>query len=171
MSDIHEALETWILKELSVADPNLNNLWPCPYAKKAWFKNQVNVVEVSEDFWEALNEEIDKFNDTYRVVIIAQQELFCEYTELEDVCMALNRWFAFKKMDIWLLSFQTDVTMVFIQRLSDLDDASNNLLKQGYYDNYEEEDFDHLIAERSARRQQDARNEKETYENDAWWCG
>ena len=166
MSDIHEALETWILKELSVADPNLNNLWPCPYAKKAWFKNQVNVVEVSEDFWEALNEEIDKFNDTYRVVIIAQQELFCEYTELEDVCMALNRWFAFKKMDIWLLSFQTDVTMVFIQRLTDLDDASNNLLKQGYYDNYEEDDFNHLIADRSVRRLQNARNKKAN-ENDA----
>ena len=81
--------------------------------------------------------------------------------------MALNRWFAFKKMDIWLLSFQTDVTMVFIQRLTDLDDASNNLLKQGYYDNYEEDDFNHLIAGRSARRLQNARNKKAN-ENDAW---
>ena len=51
--------------------------------------------------------------------------------------------------------------MVFIQRLSKLDDASAKLLKKGYYDNYDDDDFDNLIAERSARRLYDARN-------DAW---
>ena len=104
---------------------------------------------------------------------MAQQEPFCEYEDLEISCMALNKWFAQKGMNIWLLSFQHDITMVFIQRLSKLDDASAKLLKKGYYDNYDDDDFDNLIAERSARRLYDARNDawkKEAHENDAWWC-
>ena len=39
--DVKEELEQWIVEELSVPDPDLNNIWPCPYAKKAWFENQV----------------------------------------------------------------------------------------------------------------------------------
>ena len=38
---------------------------------------------------------------------------------------------------------------------------------------YDDDDFDNLIAERSARRLYDARNDawkKEAHENDAWWC-
>lgn len=86
--------------------------------------------------------------------------------------MALNRWFAQKEMNIWLLSFKTDITMVFIQRLSKLDDASKQLLKQGYYNSYNTQDFNNLILERSKRRTYDARNDawkKQANENDAWW--
>ena len=171
--DVKEELEQWIVEELSVPDPDLNNIWPCPYAIKAWFENQVKVIETEDNFWDVVNEEVDSFNDDHQVVIVAQQEPFCEYEDLEVSCMALNKWFAQKGMNIWLLSFQHDITMVFIQRLSKLDDASAKLLKKGYYDNYDDDDFDNLIAERSARRLYDARNDawkKEAYENDAWWC-
>lgn len=169
---VTEALEEWIVEELSVSDPELNNIWPCPYAKKAWFKNKVKVVETSDDFWDITNQEIDNFNDDYEVVIVAQENSFCEYNELENSCMALNRWFAQKEMNIWLLSFKTDITMVFIQRLSKLDDASKQLLKQGYYNSYNTQDFNNLILERSKRRTYDARNDawkKQANENDAWW--
>ena len=171
--DVTQELEQWIVEELSVPDPDVNNIWPCPYAKKAWFSNQVKVVETEDDFWDVVNEEVDIFNDDHEVVIVAQQEPFCEYENLEISCMALNRWFAQKEMNIWLLSFQHDITMVFIQRLSKLDDASAKLLKKGYYDNYNDDDFDNLIAERSARRLYDARNDawkKEADENDARRC-
>ena len=53
----------------------------------------------------------------------------------------MNEWFAANKIDLWLLAFQTDFTMVFIQRLSELDEASKKLEKMGYYENYTKEDL------------------------------
>ena len=78
------------------------------------------------------------------------------YEEVEAACVAMNEWFACNKLDLWLLSFQTDFTMVFIQRLSELDDASKILEKTGYYDNYTKEDYLNLILTRR-RRREDAR--------------
>jgi len=70
----------------------------------------------------------------------------------------LNRWFARNNMDIWLLSYQEDEAIVFVQRLSHLDDAADALNKLGYYDNYEVEDYQRLIKQRTAfrRRNKDA---------------
>ena len=170
MRTVEEDIKSWAIDHV---EKHGDKFPICPYAKKAWFENQVKVIETEDDFWDVVNEEVDNFNDDHQVVIVAQQEPFCEYEDLEISCMALNRWFAQKEMNIWLLSFQHDITMVFIQRLSKLDDASAKLLKKGYYDNYDDDDFDNLIAERSARRLYDARNDawkKEAHENDAWWC-
>ena len=170
---LQKNLVAWIVEELSVPSADFNGMCPCPYAKKAWFQNQVRVVETESSFWDKVNEEVDSFNDSHEVVVVAQQEPFCEYEELEHYCMALNKWFAQQKLNIWLLSFQHDITMVFVQRLSKLDDASAKLFKKGYYDNYTEDDFSHLITERRKRRLYDARNDarkEEADENDAWRC-
>jgi hypothetical protein len=60
-------------------------------------------------------------------------------------------------MDVWLLAFQRwDFTMIFVQKLSELDDASKNLEKVGYYESYEPEDYLNLILYRRKRRYKDA---------------
>ena len=55
--------------------------------------------------------------------------------------MAMNSYFSAITKDLWLLSFQTDLAIIFIQKLSELDDASQKLEKMGYYENYEPEDY------------------------------
>ena len=57
------------------------------------------------------------------------------------------------KANLWLLAFQTDFTMVFIQRLSELDDASRILERTGYYETYNTEDYINLILDRRKVRE------------------
>lgn len=147
-------LQEWIFEDLSSPVLENNNLPLCPFAKKAWVDDKVNVNIVAEynDFWKTVYDEIKNFDDTYQVVICAYDGEEESYENIERSCFSLNGWFAANNMDIWLLAFQEDITMVFVQRLSDLDDASQKLKKLGYYKNYNSEDFERLVISRRRHR-------------------
>ena len=99
--------------------------------------------------------ECNSFSSDHSVVVCLEEEPSQTYEEVESACVAMNEWFVCNKLDLWLLSFQTDFTMVFIQRLSELDDASKILEKTGYYKNYSKEDYLNLILTRRRRREDD----------------
>lgn len=120
----------------------------CPFAKKAWDAGDVKVVE-TQDLWSAVHQEVETFGQ-HKVVVCARDGFEESYEELEAACTALNRWFAFKGMDIWLLASHMDKTLVFVQRLSELVLASRALEKLGYYAGYADEDYQRLIAQRDA---------------------
>lgn len=142
-------VQEWV-KELS--RPNeMTGLAECPFAQKAWDQGAVKVVE-SQQLWDAVHREVEGFGE-HKVVMCVQPDPEQDYEELEAACAALNRWFAFKGMDLWLLSYQIDHAIVFIQTLSELDSASVALEKLGYYQHYDSEDYDRLIAQRRLLRQ------------------
>ena len=145
------------MTDLSVVDPDLG-FAPCPYAKKAFIDKKLLVIECldREDLWKTISGRCKNFSDKHSVIICFEEEPSQTYEEVEAACIAMNEWFACNKLDLWLLSFQTDFTMVFIQRLSELDDASKILEKTGYYKNYTKEDYLNLILNRR-RRREDAR--------------
>jgi|TARA_R100000149_G_scaffold59791_2_gene28794 hypothetical protein len=149
-------IEEWI-ETLSVPDTERNDVPLCPYAKQAWRRGQVKVVH-TQDLWNDVFLQVEEFNDTYKVVMCVQSDPEQDYFELEASCLSLNKWFARNSMDIWLLSYQEDEAIVFIQRLSHLDDAADALHKLGYYDNYDAEDYQRLIKQRTMlrRRNEDA---------------
>jgi hypothetical protein len=122
----------------------------CPFAQKAWDAGDVKIVS-AEDLWSSVFEEVRNFGD-HRVVMCVLEEPQQEYFELEAACMALNKWFAFSGADLWLLGYQKERTIVFVQRLSELDSASIALEKLGYYKHYEPEDYDRLIMQRRLLR-------------------
>jgi len=139
-----EWVSGWV-QELST--PQSNGIAQCPFAKKAWDSGEVKVIE-AQDLWAAVHQEIDCFG-THRAVLCIQPDPEQDYAELEAACNALNKWFAFEGLDIWLLSSQmNDSNIVFIQRHSELDTASRSLEKMGYYVGYSDEDFDRLIKQR-----------------------
>ena len=43
LQDLHYNLNVWISKTLSIPNTTFNNLPPCPYAKKAWMEDKVEV--------------------------------------------------------------------------------------------------------------------------------
>ena len=146
---IVEVIENWILDEVSVPNADTNNIPLCPYAKKAWFKNDVKVVWQNDtDLWKTVFSEVDKFDDTFKVVICGIDHWVQTYEEMENFCFALNARFAHEGKDIWLLAFEGEYTMIFIQRLSHLDDAAAWLEKMGYYNAYDPNDYQKLIANR-----------------------
>jgi len=143
-----KASERWIQRWVNeLATPSdTTGLAKCPFAKKAWDQGSVKVVE-SQNLWDVVHREIQTFGE-HRVVLCIQKKPDQRYEELEAACLALNRWFAFTGKDMWLLSYQTDKTIVFIQALSELDVASTALEKLGYYKDYCPEDYDRLIGQR-----------------------
>ena len=149
---MRELIEEWVHNDLSLVDPDVGYA-PCPFAKKA-----LKVVECEgrQELWSKVAVECKSFSPDHSVVICLEEEPTQTYEEVESACVAMNEWFACNKLDLWLLSFQTDFTMVFIQRLSELDDASKILEKTGYYKNYSKEDYLNLILTRR-RRREDAR--------------
>ena len=146
-------LKTWVQKwidDLTKPSPNNNEIPLCPFAKKAWQEKEVKVVN-SKDIWTTVCKEVNVFG-SHKVVMCVDENPEYEYSELEAGCIALNYWFASIKKDVWLLSYQTDRAVVFIQTLSELDDASVILEKQGYYENYSEDDFKRLVEHRRKLR-------------------
>lgn len=139
-------VQEWVA-ELSVPDKNAG-VPLCPFAQKAWDKGQVKVVE-TEDLWGTVHQEVKNFC-MHKVVMCVQNDPQQDYEELETRCDALNNWFAFVGLDIWLLSYQKDKAIVFVQLLSDLNSAATALEKLGYYAQYSQEDYDRLIQKRRA---------------------
>ena len=156
---MNQWVEEWV-NTLAQPDPQTNGTPWCPFAKQAWHKGQVNV-QIDQDLWSLVCREIEKFDGTYKVIMCVQEEPEQDYFELEAACHALNRWLSFTGIDIWLLSYQEDKAIVFIQTLSDLDDAADTLHKLGYYEKYAADDYQRLIVQRRElrRRLQDARND------------
>lgn len=125
----------------------LSDTRTCPYAKNAWNKGEVRVVE-DQDLWRRVYQEAKNFG-SHKVVLCVQPKPQQEYSELEAACNSLNHWFAFEGRDIWLLSSEMHGnSIVFIQKLSELESASRSLEKLGYYEDYSDEDFERLITQR-----------------------
>lgn len=137
-------VQSWI-NELSKPDA-ITGLTVCPFAKKAWDHGFVKVID-AQNLWDAVHREVMSFGE-HKVVMCVQEKPEQEYEQLESSCAALNRWFAFIGLDIWLLSYQTDKAIVFIQSLSELDSASIVLEKLGYYKDYDTDDYNRLIRQR-----------------------
>ena len=156
---INQWVEEWV-DTLSESDPQTNGIPLCPFAKPAWHKGHVDV-QKDQDLWDLVFREVDKFDGTHKVVMCVQEEPEQDYFELEAACGALNRWFAATGLDIWLLAYQEDRAIVFIQTLSDLDDAADTLQKLGYYKHYSDADYQRLIEQRRKlrRRNEDAWND------------
>ena len=149
------------MTDLSVVD-KATGFAPCPFAKKAYQGNKLKIVNCDSDFLAKVSKECKDFDPNYSVVICIEEEPSQSYEEVESACMALNEWFALNKIDVWVLSFQTNFTMVFIQRLSELDEASQKLEKMGYYESYDPSDYVKLILNRryQYRRYENGRCQK-----------
>ena len=157
-------LEDWILDELCHPDGFVNGNALCPFARNAWFGEKVKTLEVEGDLWDTVYEEMRAFYDTYQVVVCGNYGDKYSYEELEAACFALNGWLAQTGVDIWLLAFKDKgLNMIFVQRLTDLDNASAKLQRLDYYVNYDPDDYQRLVETRKQRRLEYAGNEKEAH--------
>ena len=151
---MRKLIEEWVYNDLSVVDPDVGYA-PCPFAKKALKEGKLQIIECQgrHDLWQTVAKKCKRFKKKHSVIICLEEEPSQTYEEVEAACIAMNKWFAANKKDLWLLAFQTDFTMVFIQRLSELDDASRILERTGYYETYNTEDYINLILDRRKVRE------------------
>jgi len=150
---IEEKVKDWAYGQLSRVSPQFADLSPCPYAKATFVNDLVSFVKTEyTDFLDTVTDQIEKFNGEKDVVIVYSEHNPFGLDYLEGAVEGLNFMLNQQGKDIWLLGFQNEWTMMFIQKITKLDDASIDLEKKRYYVNYNEDQFQHYVAKRRKLR-------------------
>ncbi len=188
MHPVEADIRKWSKEFLEIPNVKLNGLPPCPYAKQAWLENKVTF-SINTGL-EGLVKQVSDFNNhDYDIVIWASEELpDMEY--LDGFCDGINEALAVAGHDMHLMVFhpeydsseagldflEDDVTdkelaycMVFVQKLSPLDDASLSLEKSGYYQHFPDEIYQSLVLDRRRLRNGWKSKNGEEEENDERW--
>jgi hypothetical protein len=182
---IADDIRDWSKNVLEVPNDQLNGLPACPYAKRAWLDNKVKVIETDDVFFEALQNTHYILEKDYQLVIVASYTL-PDATTMESTIVAWNELAA--KKDLYFMCFHPDYgaedaeldflyehdwesdvddpyCMIFIQRLTEVDDKSRQLDKLGYYKAFPEDEYELLVLNRRKLREQ-YQNGNETSCND-----
>mgnify|MGYP003650516772 FL=1 len=150
MDNLEKYLEEWTL---TLRIPNDYNQGPrCPYAKSAKSKivkcPNYNIFQ----FWAAVSEECEQFDTTDDITIIASNTIY-KVHEIDSVVDALNIYLNVQNKNLWILqSCNEHYSMVFIQQITAIDDASKVLEKTSYYNKMHPASFSKFITYRRTLR-------------------
>ncbi len=144
MHPVEADIRKWSHDFLEVPNKMLNGLPPCPYARKAWAENKVTF-SINTGL-EGLRVAIEEFDThDYDIVVWAEEDPY-EMEYLDGFCDGVNEALSLVGKDMHLMVFHPDYdateagldflddqgitdenlyyAMVFVQKLSLLDDAS-----------------------------------------------
>ena len=186
VTSIADDLREWSINVLEVPNEHLDGLPACPYAKKAWQDDKVKIVETKNIYKETLRQ-CNEFEDNAYDLTICASFTIPNMQEFSTWCEERNSLLAKQDLHImgfhpefgaeeaeldflyehsWESSVKDEYCMVFIQSLSQVDDASLKLEKLDYYKVYPEDEYQELVINRRTKRNG---NETQSYEkeNDA----
>ena len=172
MHHLEADIRNWSHNFLEQPNEKLNGLPACPYAKQAWLDDKVKF-SINTGLGGLLQEVTEFESHSYEIVIWASEEIpQMEY--LDGFCDGINETLSILGQDMHLMVFHPDygaedaglefllnddVTddaldycMVFIQKLSLLDDASLSLEKSGYYKHFPDNIYQSLVLDRRRLR-------------------
>jgi hypothetical protein len=158
---IVEEIMQWSETALEKPSPQFNNLPPCPYAKKALMDEKVAILFKYDDSYQVLYSCVSQFDDNFDLAIIVDlhndKSAYDFHEYLESLNEAISNGMFIDK-DIWVMGFHpdddvsetaqetaieaitdTEYSMIFVQRLTVLQEAADKLDKKGYYDSYDSE--------------------------------
>ena len=174
-TDVHSIeadIRKWSHNFLEIPNIKLNGLPPCPYAKQAWVDNKVTF---------SINTGIDGLLEAVRVfdthdydIVVWASETLPDIKYLDGFCDGMNELMSVAGIDLHLMVFHPDYNaeqagldflieddivdesleycMVFVQKLSLLDDAALSLEKSGYYKHFPEDTYEALVLDRRRLR-------------------
>ncbi len=157
--EIISEIKAWSKYALEKKSKEFNGLPPCPYAKKAWKDDKVSVIFKHEpDNYQDICQVISTWDDAVDLVIVVDTAFQPNPDDFHEYLDGLNEAIAngfFINRDAWLMGFHpfqdpneliddgsfdpivdTEYAMIFIQRLSKVQEAAQKIAKLGYYDNY-----------------------------------
>lgn len=174
---IKKEVRLWSEKFLEVPNIHLNNMPACPFAKKAWLENKVDVQYRDPDlgYTRNLHQHVKKINFAEKEILIFCDIFFKEYSlnKYQKIIDNFNN--QYNKKDIYFLGFHPknppteedqefllnptgdvsdlphstiDFSMMLIQKFSQLYKASDRLKRMGYYDKWPQEYYDDVVLSR-----------------------
>ena len=174
---IKKEVRLWSEKFLEVPNIHLNNMPACPFAKKAWLENKVDIQYRDPDlgYTRNLHQHVKKINFAEKEILIFCDIFFKEYSlnKYQKIIDNFNN--QYNKKDIYFLGFHPknppteedqefllnptgdtsdlphstiDFSMMLIQKFSQLYKASDRLKRMGYYDKWPQEYYDDVVLSR-----------------------
>ena len=182
MTSITDDILTWSEKYLEPKNKHLGDVPVCPYARMARLKKTYRILEchVHKKFLDTILEgvELAKQPDI-QIVIVGGDDIQYEVEEIDAIIHAYN--LVFVPQDIYIMGshpyveedeepvefLDTDgwdsentFIMILIQKFDELEKASDNLRKTGYYDKWPSDYYGGIVLKRqSYRRYRNARSQ------------
>jgi len=174
MKSITDDILTWSEKYLEPKNEHLGNVPVCPYARMARLKKTYRILECKkfENFIDTVIEATELAKDPdIQIVIVGCSDIGYEPEELDSVIHAYN--IVFVPQDIYLMCshpydeeedepvefLETDgwepdneFMMVLVQKFDELEKASENLRKTGYYQHWPSDYYDGTVLKRQSYR-------------------
>lgn len=170
--EIVQEIQAWSAWALEKPNPFFNDLPACPYAKRAWQEGRVSVI-FKYGGNQCLFNVLTEFNPAFDLVMIVDRNTRQTSEEFHDYLDGLNDAISrgiFGDRDLWVMGFHPDddandfvddgtfephvntpYALIFVQRLTKVQEAADKLKEMGYYDAYlEEYDASELFAKREA---------------------
>jgi hypothetical protein len=172
MHRVERDIRNWSHNFLEVPNAKLNGLPPCPYAKQAWLDDKVTFsINTGLD---GLVDAVHQFESHDYDIVVWASEYMPDMEYLNGFCDGMNVGLSIQSIDLHLMQFHPDYSadeagldfllqegvsdpdleycMVFVQKLSLLDDAALSLEKSGYYKHFPEDTYEALVLDRRSLR-------------------
>ena len=135
-TDLDAYINDWVNK--------LNDANICPYAKSVHDNSKLKVIKLEPpedvyEFWRAVSEQAELFDGSTEVVMVAMptNKDIITIDQLIGATDSLNGLYNHKGKDLWFLdAFDDYWTIMLLQKITALDDASDIFQKKGYYKDY-----------------------------------
>ena len=179
MHRVERDIRNWSHNFLEVPNEKLNGLPPCPYAKQAWLDNKVTF-SINTGI-EGLIRAVRIFDTHDYDIVVWAEENVIDMPYLDGFVDGMNELLSVSGIDLHLMQFHPEYSaeeagldflleegvsdpdleycMVFVQKLSLLDDAALSLEKSDYYMNFPEDTYEALVLDR--RRLRNGNEEKD----------
>ena len=172
MRTIEEDIISWSKDFLELPNKELGNKPVCPYAKKARISGQIDIVveESGEKLLQTVVNQCNNFKQSgKKICIVACSDLEVTADELDSYVHALNH--VFVPQDVYLMASHpgndlepveflentdwesdNEFLMVLIQPFEELEKASSNLNKIGFYKAWPQDYYESTVNKRKTYR-------------------
>ena len=156
---IKKEIRRWSKEQLEPPNPDFNNIPACPYAKKAWKDKKVKFDFKTKSYDTSIvYQYLENWDDSLDLVIVVDTAFLEDSEDFHDHIDFINENISenvFGDRDLWVMGFhpyddtneliddgdfegesETEYAILFVQRLSKLEVASEKLNNQGYYSTY-----------------------------------
>ena len=135
-TDLDAYINDWVNK--------LNDANICPYAKSVHDNSKLKVIKLEPpedvyEFWRAVSEQAELYDGSIEVVMVVMptNKDIITIDQMIGATDSLNGLYNHKGKDLWFLdAFDDYWTIMLLQKITALDDASDIFQKKEYYKDY-----------------------------------
>ena len=174
---IHEEIRLWSKHYLEVRNKHLNGLPACPFARKSWAQNKVDIQirNTDQGYTRDLHKHVKKLDFDKKELLIFCDVNFKQYSLNKFQGIVDNFNGRYNKKDIYFMGFhpynppnkeeqeflldptgdmsdlpesKIEFSMMLIQKFSQLYEASDRLHRMGYYEEWPTDYYHEVVSSR-----------------------